>query len=80
MLELEKSLWLVCIHCVPRAYTAMLGKFFWLFCSISVSSPGLHWGVSGVEFRDQLESLLATPNFLPNRKCGLEIKFNHQSK
>ena len=62
--ELEKPLWLVCIHCVPRAYTAMLEMFLWLFCSISVSSLGLPWGVSGVEFRDQLESFLARPPLL----------------
>lgn len=43
----EASLWLVCIHCVPRAYTAMLGKFFsGLVLCISVSFL-LHWGGSG---------------------------------
>ena len=56
---LEKPLWLVCIHCVSRAYTSMLEKFLWFFGSISVSSPGLHWPVSGAEFRDQLETFLA---------------------
>ena len=56
---LEKPLWLVCIHCVSRAYTSVLEKFLWFFGSISVSSPGLHWPVSGAEFRDQLETFLA---------------------
>ena len=47
-----------------------LEKPLWLFCNISVSSPGPYWGMSGVGFRDQLESfqleyhLLLRPNFL----------------
>ena len=41
-----------------------LEKSLWLFCSTSVSSPGLHWGMSGVVSRDQLESFFdqATPH------------------
>ena len=61
VLELEKSLCLVCIHCAPRAHVPELEKSLWLFCSMSVSSPGLHWGISGLGFRDQLLSISASP-------------------
>ena len=33
MLELEKPLWSVGIHCVPRAHAQELEKSLWLFCS-----------------------------------------------
>ena len=59
--ELDKSLWLVCIHCVPRAQAAELERSLWLFCSISVSSSGPYWGMSVVGSRDQLESFLSRP-------------------
>ena len=36
----------------------------WLLCSLSMSSPGPHWGVSGVRLRDQLESCLARPSLI----------------
>ena len=61
MLELEKSLCLVCIHCAPRAHVPELEKSLWLFCSMSVSSPGLLWGISGLGFRDQLLSISDRP-------------------
>ena len=28
----------------------------WLFCRVSVSSPGLHWDLSEMGFKDQVES------------------------
>ena len=61
VLVLEKSLWLVCIHCAPRAHVLELEKSLWLFSIMSVSSPGLHWGISGLGFRDQLLSISASP-------------------
>ena len=60
--ELEKPLRLVCIHCVPSAHALALETWeslLWLFCSISVSFPGPHWGLSEVGFRDQLDSFSA---------------------
>ena len=45
-----------CGYFVCTYHVLELEKSLWLFCSTSVSSPGLHWGVSGVKFRDQLES------------------------
>ena len=33
-----------------------LEKSLWLLCSMSVSSPGLHWNLSETRFKDQLES------------------------
>ena len=56
-----KSLWLVFIHCAPRAHVPELEKSLWLFCSTSVSSPGLHWSMSDLGFRDQLLSSSACP-------------------
>ena len=73
MLKLEKSLWLVCIHCAPKVNILELLKSLWLFCSISVSSSGPHWGISGVAFRDQLESFLAR---LPNIQFR-SVQFSH---
>ena len=67
MPELEKPLWSVSIHYVPRLQ-ASLEKSLWFFCSISVSSPELPWDLSGVGFRGHLGHLsLLTPNFVPNR-------------
>ena len=45
--------------CAPRVHALELEKSLWLFCSISGSSPGLRWDMSGVLFRDQLESFTA---------------------
>jgi len=45
--------------CAPRVQALELEKSLWLFCSISVSSPGFSWDMSGVLFRDQLESFTA---------------------
>ena len=41
-----------------------LEKSLRLFCSISVNSPGLHWGMSGMRLRYQLESFLGRPPLL----------------
>ena len=55
-----------------------LEKSLWLFWSISVSSPGPHWGTE-VGIRDHLKLFSARPpidahaNFLPNT-CMLMIK------
>ena len=43
MCQLEKPLWLVCIHCVPRAHVQELKGLCGYFCSISVTSPGGVW-------------------------------------
>ena len=71
-LELGRYLWLACITVHLGCMLCSLEKSVWLFWGISVSSPGPHWDMSGVLFRDQLESFSATPplflmpNFLPN--------------
>ena len=59
MPELEKPLWSVSIHCVPRVQ-ASLEKSLWFFCSISVSSPELPWDPSGVGFGGHLSK----PSFI----------------
>ena len=53
VLYLEKPLWLVCIHCMHMCWR---WRLLWLFFRVCVSYPGPHWGMSGVRFRDQLES------------------------
>lgn len=67
VLELEKALWL---DCMPKAPVPEDWNRIWLFCSVSVSSPGLHWDLSEMGFKDQLESArlpsLLMPNFLLN--------------
>ena len=47
--ELEKSLWLICIHCACWVHVSELEKSLRLFCSMSVSSPGPYQGMSGVD-------------------------------
>ena len=64
MPQLEVPLWLVCIHCVLRGHVQESERSLWLFCSVSMNSPGLHWGLSGVGFRDQLAFILARPPLL----------------
>ena len=61
MPEFEKPLWLFCIYQVPRVHALELERSLRLFCSISESYLGLHWGVSRVGLRDQLASLSAKP-------------------
>ena len=56
-----EALLLIFIHCAPREHTLELERSPWLFCTISVNSPWLHWGMSGVRFRDQLASFSARP-------------------
>ena len=50
--------------CAPRMHTLMLEKSLRLFCRISVNTPGLHWGMSGMRLRHQLESFPAWPSLL----------------
>ena len=38
------------------------GKVSVVLCSITLSSAGPHWGMAGVEMRDQLESFSAKPS------------------
>ena len=66
---------------MPRAHRPELEKSLWLFCSISMSSPGWQWGESQVGFRDLEISLhpfymghpsLFMPNFLPNKTTILK--------
>ena len=56
--ELEKPLWLICIHCVPRVHLPGVGK---VSVVIFVAYLWALLGVSGVEFRDQLASFSARP-------------------
>ena len=50
--------------CAPRMHTLMLEKSLRLFCRISVNTPGLHWGMSGMRLRHQLESFSGRPALL----------------
>ena len=56
-LKVEKFLWLICIHCVPRAHVLELEKSLALF----VAYVWALLGMFGVEFRDQLVSFSARP-------------------
>ena len=65
-LNLEKFLWLICIHCVPRAHVQELEKSLALFVAYLWALMGMF----GVEFSDQLISfsarpLLVAPAYLP---------------
>ena len=64
MPQVEVPLWFVCICCVLRGHVQESERSLWLFCSLSMNSPGLHWGLSGVGFRDRLASILARPPLL----------------
>ena len=57
--------------CASRAQVPELEKSLWLFCIISMSSPGPHQSESGVEFRDQLESFLPPPPHAAYINCFL---------
>ena len=60
VLQLEKLLWLVCIHCVPRAHVQELKKSLVIF----VAFLWALLGVFGKGFRDQLGSFSVRPPLL----------------
>ena len=47
-----------------------LEQSLWLFCSISVSPPGPHWGLSGIRFIEISLNL-----FLLGHHCFLKLTF-----
>ena len=75
---------------VPREHALELEKSLWLFCSISVHSPGHTGAVFGwtLEISFNLFQLgyssLLMPNFLPNKKspylvCCLVLSMDEKS-
>lgn len=60
--KVEKSLWLVCIHCASRSVSSGVGNISVVILQHICDSSGPHGGMSVVGFRDQYESFLARPH------------------